>query len=52
VGVGAGDEVRSGDLLGTIGKTALVEMADQPHLHFAVYRNNVPQDPAEFLGGE
>ena len=52
VAVSAGDEVRSGDLLGTVGKTALVEMADQPHLHFAVYRNNVPQDPAEFLGGE
>lgn len=50
--VSAGDEVKSGDLLGKVGRTALVELADEPHLHFAVYRNNVPQDPAEFLGGE
>jgi murein DD-endopeptidase MepM/ murein hydrolase activator NlpD len=48
--VSAGDEVKSGDLLGKVGRTALVELADEPHLHFAVYRNNVPQDPEAFLG--
>ena len=50
VAVAAGDEVTSGQKLGVVGKTAMLELADEPHLHFAVYRNNVPQDPEAFLG--
>ena len=48
--VRVGDSVSSGDRLGSVGRTALLELADEPHLHFAVYRNNVPQDPEVFLG--
>lgn len=48
--VRVGDSVSSGDRLGSVGKTALLELADEPHLHFAVSRNNVPQDPEAFLG--
>jgi PadR family transcriptional regulator PadR len=33
------------------GRTALAELGSEPHLHFAVYRNNVPQDPEAFLAG-
>lgn len=49
--VSAGDKVEAGQVLGLVGKTALVEVGDAPHLHFAVYKNNVPQDPEAFLAG-
>lgn len=44
-----GDKVKAGDELGKIGATANIETASEPHLHFAVYRNNSPIDPTEFL---
>ena len=50
--VSAGDRVEAGQVLGTVGRTALAEVGSEPHLHFAVYRNNVPQDPEAFLAGE
>lgn len=49
VEVRAGDAVKAGQVLGRIGSSALLETGSAPHLHFAVYRNNVPQDPEEFL---
>ena len=49
--VSAGDKVSAGQTLGVVGKTALGELNTEPHLHFAVYRNNVPQDPELFLAG-
>lgn len=49
--VKAGDQVSAGQILGTVGKTALGEIGSEPHLHFAVYKNNVPQDPEAFLAG-
>ena len=49
--VSAGDRVEAGQVLGTVGRTALAELGSEPHLHFAVYRNNVPQDPEAFLAG-
>ena len=47
--VSAGDQVEAGQVLGTVGRTALAEVGSEPHLHFAVYRNNAPQDPEAFL---
>lgn len=49
VSVSVGDSVSAGQTLGTVGQTAGVEFAEEPHLHFAVYLNNVPVDPSEFL---
>ena len=49
VTVMAGDKVTAGQTLGTVGATALSEVGSEPHLHFAVYRDNAPQDPALFL---
>ena len=49
--VSAGDHVTAGQTLGTVGKTALGEVKAEPHLHFAVYKNNVPQDPEAYLSG-
>ncbi len=49
--VTAGDRVSPGQVLGTVGKTALGEVGIPSHLHFAVYKNNVPQDPELYLAG-
>ena len=45
----AGDKVAAGQILGQVGSTALLEIGQPSHLHFAVFRNNVPRDPEEFL---
>ena len=47
--VQAGDTVKLGDVIGTVGSTALVETALGPHVHFSVTYQDVPMDPAEFL---
>ena len=44
-----GDTVKAGDVLGKVGQTAGIETAEEPHLHFAVYKNNAPVDPTEFM---
>lgn len=49
VPVSVGDRVRAGQTIGAVGDTACVETALAPHLHFAVYKNNSPVDPADFF---
>jgi len=42
--------VRQGEVIGSVGKTGNANYADiQPHLHFEVRKNGVPQDPLEYL---
>ena len=47
--VTVGQSVQAGDLLGTVGDTAAVELAQDSHLHFAVYQYETPVDPEAFL---
>lgn len=47
--VAAGDSVAAGDIIGAVGTTALLEAGEQPHLHFSVYHNGTPVDPADFI---
>ena len=47
--VSAGDTVKAGQVIGAVGTTALLEAADGPHLHFEVYCDGQPADPADFL---
>ena len=47
--VQAGDVVKMGQVIGTVGATALVETVLGPHVHFSVTYQDVPMDPAEFL---
>ena len=47
--VAAGDTVTAGQVLGAVGNTATVEKDQSPHLHFEVYHNGEPADPAGFL---
>ena len=47
--VAVGDTVRAGDTIGTVGQTALLETGEEPHLHFEVYHDGEPTNPAGFL---
>ena len=47
--VKAGDQVAAGQVIGTVGETALVETAMGPHVHCSVSYQDAPMDPEEFL---
>lgn len=47
--VSAGQTVSAGDVIGVVGRTAVLEVGAEPHLHFAVFLDGAPVDPAEFL---
>lgn len=46
----AGDTVEAGTIIGAVGQSALLELADEPHLHFAVFSDGQSVDPADFIG--
>lgn len=45
----AGQKVSVGDVIGSIGQTAQAEIAQDPHLHFAVTENAVYIDPMSII---
>ncbi len=47
--VNVGDWVECGDTLGSIGTTALCEIGQAAHLHFAITVNGATADPLEYL---
>ncbi len=47
--VQAGDTVKMGQVIGTVGETALVETVLGPHVHFSVTHQDKPMDPADFF---
>ena len=47
--VSPGDAVTLGQPIGTVGTTALLESALEPHVHFSVTCNGENMDPREFL---
>lgn len=49
VSVQVGDTVAAGDVIGTVGETALIEAATPSHIHFAVTCHGEPVDPATFF---
>ncbi len=49
VAVKVGDKVTAGQIIGTVGNSALLESAIGEHLHFAVTCNGEEVDPADFL---
>lgn len=51
-GIEAGVTVKQGQLLGQVGDTAVVEMADEPHLHFEVTVGGLSVDPLEYFSEE
>ena len=44
-----GEKVEKGQSLGTVGNTAAFEIADEPHLHFGIIKDNVQVDPNIYL---
>lgn len=47
--VSAGDAVNAGQTIGAVGKTALLEVGQTAHLHFAVRQNGASIDPESFI---
>jgi murein DD-endopeptidase MepM/ murein hydrolase activator NlpD len=45
----AGTEVKVGDVIGGVGQTALIELADIPHLHFEMTNDGAQVDPFDYI---
>ncbi len=50
-GVEAGAKIQAGQVLGYVGDSAIVEMADEPHLHFEMSLKGLSVNPADYLEG-
>ena len=48
-GIAEGVSVRSGQLIGTVGESAMVEIAEEPHLHFEMTVGDLAVDPLEYF---
>ena len=44
-GIQAGVTVKAGDTIGAVGDTALIEISEDPHLHFELYKDDVCTNP-------
>ena len=44
-----GDTVRTGDIIGAVGATAISESRQVPHLHLSMTKNGFDADPLEYL---
>ncbi len=48
-GIAAGVSVKSGQLIGSVGNSAMVEIAEDPHLHFELKVEDVSVDPLDYF---
>lgn len=44
-----GEKVEKGQSIGTVGNTAVFEIADEPHLHFEILKDSLPVDPTIYI---
>ena len=44
-----GENVEKGQSIGTVGNTAVFEVADEPHLHFEILKNSEQIDPSLYI---
>ncbi len=44
-----GEKVEKGQSIGTVGNTAVFEIADEPHLHFEIIKDSLPIDPSTYI---
>ena len=49
-GIEAGTTVLAGDVIGGVGETMIIEMADSDHLHFSMTVDGIYVDPTEYIG--
>lgn len=47
--VTAGESVKKGQTIGTVGNTATFEISDESHLHFEILKDNVQIDPNMYI---
>ena len=52
VPVKEGDAVLSGALIGKVGDTSLVELADEPHIHFEIKLEGVSVNPLDYISDD
>lgn len=48
-GIEAGAQVSCGQVIGSVGESAIIEIADATHLHFELSQNEMSLDPTEYL---
>ena len=48
-GITVGAQVKKGQQIGNVGDTAVIEMADEPHLHFEMTVADLSVDPLEYF---
>lgn len=48
-GIAEGKSVKAGQTIGHVGDSAMLEMAEEPHLHFEVTVNGIQVDPLEYF---
>ena len=51
-GITVGAEVEAGQLLGSVGDTAMIEIAEEPHLHMEMTVKGLQVDPLEYFSQE
>lgn len=44
-----GEKVKQGQTIGTVGNTSAFEIADEPHLHFEILKDNKYLNPSEYI---
>ena len=52
VTLSVGAKVNSGDVIGCVGDTAVIEIADEPHLHFELTVGGVHVNPLDYITEE
>ncbi|MBO5649530.1 MAG: M23 family metallopeptidase [Clostridia bacterium] len=48
-GIEPGVTVLAGDVIGGVGETMIIEMADSDHLHFSITVKGIPVDPIDYM---
>ena len=48
-GIAEGVTVRAGQLIASVGESAMIEVADEPHLHFEMTVADLSVDPLEYF---
>lgn len=49
IAVSVGDTVRSGEVIGAVGDSALIEIAEEPHLHFELRVDGKTVNPLDYI---
>ena len=44
-----GAAVKAGDVIGTVGESAMIEVAEEPHLHLEMTVNGLQVDPMDYF---